>query len=66
MTDGLDSHDFVYVRTDIPPGVRIRDRRAQRAARRPAPTRLPLLAAGRTKTVDSPAGGVPRSLSGHG
>jgi hypothetical protein len=44
MTDPRGPHDFLYVDTDIPAGMTIREWRAQRAASRPAPTRRPLLA----------------------
>jgi hypothetical protein len=33
MPDPPQSHDFVYVHTDIPPGLTIREWRAERAAR---------------------------------
>ena len=36
MADQPVSHDFVYVHTDIPPGMTIREWRAQRAAERGA------------------------------
>ena len=39
MTDEPVSHDFVYVHTDIPEGMTIREWRAQRAADRAAARR---------------------------
>ena len=39
MTDAPISHDFVYVHTDIPAGMTIREWRAQRAADRAAAVR---------------------------
>ena len=39
MTDEPVSHDFVYVHTDIPEGMTIREWRAQRAAERAAAAR---------------------------
>lgn len=36
MTDAGGSHDFIYVHTDIPEGMTIREWRAQRAAERAA------------------------------
>ena len=39
MTDEPVSHDFVYVHTDIPEGMTIREWRAQRAADRAAAAR---------------------------
>ena len=39
MTDESVSHDFVYVHTDIPEGMTIREWRAQRAADRAAAAR---------------------------
>ena len=54
MTDSLGSHDFVYVDTDIPAGMTIREWRTQRAASRLSPTRRPLLRAAR-RGLDSAA-----------
>ena len=42
MSDRPDSHDFLYVHTDIPAGMTIRDWRALRAANRIAPRRRSL------------------------
>ena len=47
MTDLRGSHDFVYVHTDIPAGMTIREWRAQRAASRSATNRRAVFAAGR-------------------
>jgi hypothetical protein len=44
MADRPGSHDFVYVHTDIPAGMTIREWRAQRAASRPAADRRSRLA----------------------
>ena len=41
------SRDFVYVQTDIPAGMTIREWRTQRAANRPAPSRRSPLAGSR-------------------
>ena len=43
MTDSRGPHDFVYVHSDIPPGMTIREWRAQRAANRAASDRRLLL-----------------------
>jgi hypothetical protein len=56
MTDEPFSHDFVYVHTDIPEGMTIREWRAQRAAdrtaaRRAAPAAWPPSALGRRLTA---------------
>jgi hypothetical protein len=49
MADRPGSYDFVYVHTDIPAGMTIREWRAQRAADRPAATPRPLRAAVRRR-----------------
>jgi hypothetical protein len=46
MTDPPASHDFLYVHTDIPPGMTIRAWRAQRAATPPGGQRSPRFAGG--------------------
>jgi hypothetical protein len=46
MTDEPSSHDFVYVHSDIPPGMTMSEWRAQRAANRLASDRTLRLACG--------------------
>jgi hypothetical protein len=46
MTEAPSPRDFIYVHSDIPPGMTIREWRAQRAANRPASDRTLRLARG--------------------
>ena len=43
MPDRPNAHDFLYVHTDIPPGMTIAQWRAQRATRHPDPRRRTIL-----------------------
>ena len=50
MSDRPNAHDFLYVHTDIPPGMTIAQWRAQRATSRPRPRRRGLVGRGRIST----------------
>jgi len=61
MTAPRDPRDFVYVHSDIPPGMTIRDWRARRAANRPTSHRPLRLACG--VAVSAAVAGASRAVA---